>query len=546
MRRAIHCLLLALIPAAIFLALFHPAILDIGNAGWVLRGADLGENALGMHAWLHDQAAGWSPRTSLLNTPEGTSLLFTDSNPLLGLLAKPFAPLLPADTQLLGAWLLTCCFLQALFAWALLRRHAPGFAALWCGVALLCVLPTWFHRYVHPNLFAHWMILCALWIFADPKRATRLRWWVPLIAIAALVHVYLLLMVAAIWASALFQGFAAVRGAAARRERLRIAGGAVVVLVMVALLGVLHGGGGSFVVTDSYGAFAMPLDALWNPANPGYHTILPAIPQREGRGYEGFQYLGVGILLLLGAAFVIARRFPPAPSEGDVLRRLRWLLPAYAVLLLLAISNFPDIAGHRLPRLPLPGALAPLLDLVRASGRLFWPIAYTLVLIAILAVYRLGKKRAATVLAILLLVQAIDIAPMAGVVRAQTAEADRHRLYVRTLDPRWQPAIAAAHDITFEPADPMLDRQLFEEVAWRAVSIGKPLRVSTTSRIDTRTAARLAGEHARFLAGDLDPRRLYVLLPGAAAPPTARGRVIMLDGTWIILPAAPPQKTAVH
>jgi len=280
------------------------------------------------------------------------------------------------------------------------------------------------------------------------------------------------------------------------------------------------------------------------PRKPGLSCHSAGHP--PGRGYEVFQYLGVGILLLLGVAIVIARQRPPAPSEGDLLRRLRWLLPAYVVLLLLAVSNFPDIAGHRLPRLPLPDIIAPLLDLVRASGRLFWPIAYTLVLIAILAVYRLGKKQAATVLAMLLLVQAIDIAPMVGVVRSQTAEADRRRLYVRTLDRRWQAAIAAARDITFEPADPMLDRQLFEEIAWRAVSIGKPLRVSSTSRIDTRTAARLAGEHARFMAGDLDPQRLYILLPGAAPPSTARGRVITLDGTRVILAATPSGKTAVH
>jgi len=150
------------------------------------------------------------------------------------------------------------------------------------------------------------------------------------------------------------------------------------------------------------------------------------------------------------------------------------------------------------------------------------------------------------VLATLLLVQAIDIAPMVSVIRAQTAEADRHRLYVRTLDPRWQPLIAAARDVTFEPADPMLDRQLFEEGAWRATSIGKPLRVSTTSRIDTRTAARLAEEHARFVAGDLDPQRLYILLPGATPPASASRRIAALDGVSMIIPEAAPQMKPVH
>ena len=59
----------------------------------------------------------------------------------------------------------------------------------------------------------------------------------------------------------------------------------------------------------------------------------------------------------------------------------------------LAISNQIDIAGHALFRFPLPAFLAPALDMVRASGRLFWPVAYTIVLVAILSVYRLERRR---------------------------------------------------------------------------------------------------------------------------------------------------------
>ncbi|MFX8790056.1 DUF6311 domain-containing protein, partial [Acinetobacter baumannii] len=78
------------------------------------------------------------------NAPEGVPLLFTDSNPLIGLLTHPLARLLPADAQFVGWWFLLCLALQAWFAHALLRRHAPGGLALWAGTALLCLLPTLF------------------------------------------------------------------------------------------------------------------------------------------------------------------------------------------------------------------------------------------------------------------------------------------------------------------------------------------------------------------------------------------------------------------
>lgn len=525
---------LALLPVALFLALFHPAILDIGNFGWLIRGTDNGENALGLHAYLHDSGAGLSLRTTLLGAPEGVPLLFTDSNPLLGLLLKPFAALLPADAQFVGVWLLACLFLQVAFAWALLRRFAPSPLALWCGVVLLAALPTLANRFVHVNLMAHWLILWALWVYLDPARAARLRWWAPVIAVTALVHSYLLVMVGAIWASALLERFVA--GDASARRRL--AGQGVAVLAGVFCLAWWLGAGGRYALSGTYGAFAMPLDALWNAANPSYSNLLPTVAQREGRGFEGFQYLGAGGLLLLIGAVLVARRIPPAGKERAILHRLRWLAPALVVLTLLAVGNLPDIAGHRLPRFPLPEALAPALDAVRASGRLFWPVAYVLMFVALVALYRLPRDRAGLALAALVAVQAIDLAGMFAAIRATSAEAADRRRYVRTADPRWDALVAGARDIAFMPGDVTKDLALFQEVAWRAASRGRPVRTVYAARTALATARRLAAEQQDFAAGRLVPGRLYVLLPASPLPAEATPHMLLVDGVVVIRPVA--------
>lgn len=532
MRAFLPRLPLLLLPLVLFLALFHPATLDISNAGWLIRGTDNGENALGMHAWLHDPAPGLL-RTHLLVAPEGTPLLFLDSNPLLAAIAKPFAALLPVDAQFVGPWLLLCLVLQILFAWLLLRRHAPTQLALWCGVVLLAALPTLFNRYIHTNLFAHWLILWALWRFLDARRAGSNAGWAVLIAITALVHNYLLIMVGAIWASAMLERFVTAKDT---RARLVLAGGSAAILAMVAGIALMLGAGEPHQAAGNYGAFAMPLDALWNPGNSAFSAFLPSIEQRPGRGFEGFQYLGLGVLVLLVLAAITARRMPAAEPERDALQRLRWLVPALVVLTLLAISNYPDIAGQRLPRLPLPSALDPFLDMIRASGRLFWPVAYALVFVAILIAYRLPAKRAGLVLAALLTVQIIDVAGLFSTVRAQSAEAGRHQLYVRTLDPRWGAAVAAARDVTFMPPDATLDLPLFQEVAWRATSQRKPVRLAYTARDARVTQQRLAVEHADFLAGKLQPDRLYVLTPTSPVPDAAKPRLAVLDGVRVVLP----------
>lgn len=529
MRRIATPLLLLLLPLAAFLALFHPATLDVANPGWLIRGTDNGENALGLHAWLHDPAPPVRPRTTLLNAPDGVPLLFTDSNPLVAMATRPFAALLPADAQFVGPWILLCLILNACFAWALLRRHAPSALALWAGVALLAFPPTLANRFVHANLMAHWTILAALWLFLErPRRAGW--WWTALIAVTTLIHSYLLVMVGAIWASALLRDGWRHR----RRARLPVLGQGAGVLALVAAIAWWLGIGGDYAAAGNYGAFAMPLDALWNPANPGFGTLLPAIEQREGRGFEGFQYLGLGGLLLFAIALWAARQ-PQRMPERVALGHVRWLVPALVVLTLLAIGNRPDIAGMKLPRLPLPDNVTDALDAVRASGRLFWPVGYVLVLAALWAVYRLGS-RAGPVLAALLLVQIGDLTGMAAAIRATSAEAGRHRLYVRTDDPRWDDLIAGARDVAIVPGDPTRDLALFQEIAWRAVDARRPVTSVYAARISATTARRLAAEDAGFSRGVRVPGRLYVLLPGTTMPDDAK----LIDGIAVIPAASAP------
>lgn len=512
---------LVLLPIALFLALFHPATLDISNAGWLIRGTDNGENALGFHAYLHDATAGASLKTTLLNAPEGVPVLFTDSNPLLTLLAKPFAGLLPADAQFVGPFILLCLILQTIFAWALLRRYAPTPLALWIGVVLLAFPPTLANRYVHVNLMAHWTILAALLLLLDERRGRRLGWWAPLIAVTALIHSYLLVMVGAIWASAMLDRF--VRGPA--RERLAVLGQGAAILALVCLIAWWLGVGGQRPA-GNYGAFSMPLDALWNPGLQAYSRLLPAHEQSAGRGFEGFQYLGAGGILLVLAAIAVAWKLPARDGERAVAEKLRILVPALVVLTILAIA-----------RLPLPQSALAALDSVRASGRLFWPVGYVLILMAIFALYRLPPERVGLALTAVLALQVVDVSSMAHAIHGQTREAGERRLYLRTQDPRWDALVAAARDVTFVPAQATRDLSLFQEVAWRAASQHRPIRLVYAARDTEATHARHAAEDAAFLHGELDPHRLYVLLPEAPVPTAARSRLIALDGIRIIVPA---------
>lgn len=522
----------------VFASWVHPAILDPTNVGWMLRGQDIGVNGLGLAAYL--RAGDWpGARQTLLAAPEGLPLLFTDSNPLIGLLLWPIAGLLPPGVQLIGWWLLACLVLHLGFAWLLVRRAAPDGVTAIMGAVLLTLMPTLFNRLPHANLCAHWLIMFGLWIFIDPARARKPGWWALVLALAALVHVYLLLMVAALWGSALLARFFERR---AWRDRARLVASHALVAAMIVGIMAMHGVfAGRFLSTGTFGAFPMAIDAVINPANPSFTALLPSTPEFEGRGFEGFQYLGAGLLLIIGAAIIAVHGTGPRPSTEaiDSLRRLRWLLPAFAVLTLVALGNQVWFHGRPILFVRLSPWLVDALDPLRASGRFFWPIAYTMVLAALLVLYRLERSRVVLLLGAALALQVIDMRPMFVAMRTLTAAAADRRDYVRTVDRRWQAMVGQASAIEFHPPENFRDLQLMEEISWRAVIACRPTRFLYASRQSVATQARLDRDVRALAAGRIYPDRLYILFDPAVVPARLRGMIRVVDGVSLIPPTKP-------
>lgn len=516
MQRLPTLIVLIVTAVALFAAWMHPGVLDPRNVGWLLDGHDRGQSAIGLAAYL--AGGGWpSLHNPLLSAPEGTSLLLTDSIPLLGLLLGPFAGAL-SGMQFIGAWVFACVLLQVVFAWALVRPHAPDLPSAWFGAVLLAAMPMLFNRFGHASLCAQWLILCALWIYVDPRRAERPLWWVAVLGTAALVHSYLLLMVASIWAGWLLQQ-------AAAPGRLRTFAEAAATIGFVALLLAAQGVfGGGFQSTGTYGAFPMALDAWWNPANPSYSALLPSSPEDHGRGFEGLNYLGAGVLL----AVLVA-----AATRKAALRHLLWLVPGFVVLALIAIGPQPLLWGRPVATLHLPPWLIDALDPVRAGGRLFWPATYVLTYAAIVGV--LALPRATLVLAAAVAIQAVDLAPMLAAIRSTSTRADDPTVFTRTRDPRWPDLIARAKRVDFTPADPFVDLQLMEEVTWRAVQTKRPVGFTYTARVSAATRARRDAERAAFERGEIAPSHLLIVQDGKL-PPALRRRALRIDGVTLLAP----------
>ena len=517
----------------IFASWMHLAVLDPTRVGWLLDGNDHGQGAIGLAAYLRAPPAWPSLHSSMLMAPQGLSVALTDSNPLLALLLRPFAAILPPGTQVFGLWLFACILLHTGFAAALLRRFAPNPAAVWIGAALMTLMPVLLARFGHVNLCAQWLILWALWIFIDAKRSRQPGWWVALNAVAALIHPYLLVMVAGVWATAVLRQL--VRAPDNKARIAMISDIAMVVaplLIIPQLLGLV---GDPVVATGSYGGFAMSLDALWNPNDPAYSALLPAKSLDHSQGLEGMNYLGVGLLALALIALGWRLRHRATRPDAQSLRPLLWLLPAFTAITVIAVMPHLIWRGQIIATLPMPDLMPKLLDPIRAAGRMFWPVDYVIALVAIAIACRM--RFGTLLLGAALLIQIVDLAPLFASARASSAAAMDPRPYRRTLDPRWDALIARADMIEFEPPQPYRDLALLEELTWRAVVAGRPVRYFYASREPVLVKHRLEADSFAFATGQIDPHRLYVLLDGWA-PPSLAGRVTKIDGVSIIAPSA--------
>jgi len=537
-----YALLLCVCAVSMLAIWMDLSVLNPRHAGWLLDGNDHGQNSIGLVAYLRGLSAWPSLRDPLLMAPEGLSVALTDSNPLLAILLRPFAAILPNDWQYAGIWLLACLALQIAFAWTLLRPFARDGLALVAGTALLAGAPVLFARYGHINLCAQWLILWALYLFIQPRHVRRPWAWAGLIAVAGLIHPYLLVMVAAIWASAQIR--LVVIDTAQRRQRLPgVLPGLAALIVIPWAIGFLDE---PLASTRSYGTFNMALDALWNAGNEGYSFLLPAASTSPSQGFEGMNYLGAGILTLI-AMLAVTRLFRRAEArvryDTPSLKPLLWLLPAFVVLTAIAIGPHIIWRGRIVLDLPLPGALIDALDPLRASGRMFWPAYYTILFASIAAASRV--RHGAAMLLLALLIQAIDFGPALQVMRGFSTASVRRPMFDRTPSAEWDVLVAQASAIEFHPYEAYRDLAVMEQVTWRAVTGCRPvpLRWFYASREPVAIRVRAAEDMTKIDAGIVDPGRLYVFLKDSP-PPAAMNRARRLDGIWIIPPAraVPPAK----
>lgn len=400
------------------MALYGLAVLDPQHVDWLLHG-DPAQHLLGL-AYFVSEPWQWPPGR-LLGFGGETSVVFTDSIPLLALLLKLLG--WPVPWQPFGLWMLLChTAAAALSALWMHRQGAQPVASVSAGLLLAFAPMLLLRVYGHEALMAHFLLPWALLLAGRPWSAPA---WTVLLVCALGIHPYWFVMVGA-WALAVFlyAGWQGQRAVAALLLHAVVMG--IALLMAGWLLGYTQGD--ADISSVGFGYFSANLLTWFDPMDwsgflahhgrdPGlgrpWSLLWPSIGQSTHGQYEGFAWLGAGGLAVVAMALVLRTKgvgvscVARAPSAQQ--QPYPWvpLWVAAVALMVLAWSHQWGLGTMSLVEWPLPRPWLDVLGTFRASGRFIWPITWLLLLSACLVVGR--QQSTAWLLVLAVALQAYDL-----------------------------------------------------------------------------------------------------------------------------------------
>jgi len=396
----------ALLLGAIYGLNFFDLPFILGNSSYfILPHSDVGTHILGSMYYVREA---WQfPLFAMdrLSTPEGTNLMFTDSIPLLALFARGYYQLTGEWINYFGVWLFACFPLTALFAMLVMKELGVKSKVAIFGAMMLCLTsPPLLTRFylAHTALMGQFLILWAFYAYL--RLIHRENKWLEIAHFAVLawlsiwLQAYFIMIIMAFATAALIQvswnrslvwyqatlGFLAILGSG----------------IFTGWVSGLIGGASQNGSTSGFGVYSMNLLSPFIPPKHMLPQVLRDLIKWDmfeltwdatGGQYEGYGYLGLGVLILLGTHLVIAKK-----AYLQLIKDHLFLSLALLCLALLAASNKIFFGSILITEINFPPAVAHAIGHFRSSGRYIWPVNFVLIITVVYVTTKYLPQKKAT------------------------------------------------------------------------------------------------------------------------------------------------------
>lgn len=408
----------ALLGGIAFVLIYGIKILNPLYTDWLLTGGDPSQHYLG---WEFFRRSDWYfpfGLTDQLAYPLKTSVIYTDSIPIFAVFFKLFRNILPQQFQYFGIWGLLCFVLQGYYAAKILGERSSSKTVILAGSVFFIVSPIMvFRMYYHTALAAHWLILLAIYFYSKHEKEYRdifkpvMQWGILGILIGS-IHLYFVPMCGAI-----LLGYILCSIWKERKIRIRFFYPGISFSVGLFLTIYLLGGfsSGADTGTNNLGLFSFNLNAFLNPMS--YSTLLkntslwnwPFYTQGQ---YEGFSYLGMGIILLCVCGIVLMIKNICRRKKPSVYQVMTVLMSVG----LIALAASPTITWNDklLLQLPYSSTIYKYWGIFGSCGRMAWPVVYFLMIFGITSIGNMKWKRKEISCVILILACVVQVVDLSG------------------------------------------------------------------------------------------------------------------------------------
>ncbi|MES3011273.1 MAG: DUF6311 domain-containing protein [Pseudomonadota bacterium] len=487
----IQACVLALVLAIGLVSHLYPWSFIAGHSNFFERG-DAAHHLIGWLAYVADEWRFPLMRTLALNPPDGINVIFTDSIPLAALVFKLLRSGLPEGFHYFGWWHAFIYVAQGLAAVCLLRalgvRHLLGTVV---GVSFALMSPVMTYRTGHIALATHALILLAIaisWMGLTKQWSSQRAylWMLPLTIAAMLVHAYLFGMVLLFLLLMLVEFWR--QNESVRTQLFRLS----TIALLIGVTGWLFGYWGTRVAAQGFGIYSMNLLSPFC----GRGVIYACGFDGTGGQYEGYNYLGIGTMLLIVASLACCWR-----GWRTLIGQQAGFFLLLVLLLLFSLSNEIYVGTVKLVSIPLPNLIEKLFNVFRASGRFFWPVGYALLFISIAILLRRPSVPRVAVAVLALALQWLDTASLRDVNMGSS------RQPVSNATATWEGELAGINHIAVYPPYLCPSHAEQESVLARLerVALAKKLTMNTAffARGKPDCDAQIAPFHRAFEANKL-------------------------------------------
>lgn len=392
----------------VFLIIYGVSYVNVQNDSWLINiGSDLSCSYIG---WEYYRQSPWHFPFGLVDGlifPEQLSITYTDSIPIAALICKIFSSILPQTFQYLGIWgILTYALQGAVSALLLYDVIGNRRFSIVGSVFFSLSTPMIGRMYAHLALAFHALILISIWLFFQREKLwnkKRQVWlWTLVMSLAATIHIYFVPMVLC------FAFFFYVDEALSKKRWkcfIKLGIPLIITLLIMYAFGDFYGT--PKYASTHFGELNSKLNAFFIPANTSTIKSLLGLEETYRSDWEGYAYLGAGVIVLLVMVFVSIvanKHFEIFKSRTAVL-----FISISLVFLLVATEPEFSIGEFKVLTLHFPEKVENILAIFRANGRFMWPVMYLIMVFGLKYAHRYWRKAGFIIIMLCLILQIFDL-----------------------------------------------------------------------------------------------------------------------------------------